>query len=88
VPKGSNAVGFRNARADALIEQLRLTLDRGARTELLRAFHRIVNEEQPYTFVYVPKIPYCHRNTIKNVTYAKERPSADFQLWWSEQADG
>jgi len=88
VPKGSNRVGFRNAQADKLIEQLRVTLDRRARTELLRAFHRIVHEEQPYTFVYTPKIAYCHRNTIKGVTFAKERPVADFQLWWSEQADG
>ena len=88
VPKGSNRVGFRNPQADQLIEQLRVTLDRAKRTELLRAFHRIVHEEQPYTFMYTPKIPYCHKNTIKGVTFAKERPVADFQLWWSEQADG
>ena len=88
VPKGSNRVGFRNPKADALIEELRNTLDRSKRVELLQAFHRIVHEEQPYTFLYVPKIPFCHRNTIKGVTYAKERPLADFQPWWSEQADG
>lgn len=88
VPKGSNRVGFRNAQADQLIEQLRVTLDRAKRTELLRALHRIVHEEQPYTFIYVPKIPYCHRNTVKGITFAKERPVADFQPWWSEQADG
>jgi len=88
VPKGSNRVGFRNARADALIEQLRVTLDRAKRVELLQAFHRILHEEQPYTFVYVPKIPYCHRNTLKGIIYAKERPLPDFQAWWSEQADG
>ena len=88
VPKGSNRVGFRNAQADALIEQLRVTLEPAKRTELYRAIHRIINEEQPYTFLYVPKIPYCHRNTIKGVIYAKERPLPDLQTWWSEQADG
>lgn len=88
VPKGSNRVGFRNAKADELIERLRVTLEPAERTELYRAIHRIVHEEQPYTFVNVPKIPYCHRDTIKGVVYAKERPLPDLQPWWSEQADG
>lgn len=86
--KGSNRVGFRNAKADAIIEQLRVTLDLGKRTELLHAFHRIVHEEQPYTFLFIPKVPYCHRNTIQNVIFAKERPQADVQPWWSAQAEG
>jgi peptide/nickel transport system substrate-binding protein len=86
--KGSNRVGFRNKQADALIEELRVTLDPAKRTELLRAFHRIVHEEQPYTFMFVPKVPYCHRNTLQNTIYAKERPLADFMVWWSTQADG
>jgi ABC-type transport system substrate-binding protein len=88
VPKGSNRVGFRNAKADAIIEELRVTLDFGRRTELLRMFHRIVHEEQPYTFLLIPKIPFCYRNTIQNLIYAKERPLPDIQPWWSAQADG
>ena len=88
VPKGSNRVGFRNLEADALIEELRVTLDPAKRTTLLRAFHRIVHQEQPYSFMFVPKIPYCHRNTVHNVIYAKERPPADIQPWWSDRAGG
>ena len=88
VPKGSNRVGFRNAKADAIIEELRVTLEAEKRTELLRAFHRIVHEEQPYTFMHIPKVPYCYRNTLRNVVYAKDRPQADLRMWWSEQADG
>jgi peptide/nickel transport system substrate-binding protein len=87
-PKGSNRVGFRNKKADALIEELRVTLDPAKRTELMRAFHRVLHEEQPYTFMFIPKIPFCHRNTIQNAVYAKERPLQDFQVWWSTQADG
>jgi peptide/nickel transport system substrate-binding protein len=88
VPKGSNRVGFRNKKADAIIEELRSTLDSSKRTELLRAFHRIVHDEQPYTFIFTPKIPYCYRGTVKNVIYAKERPQADIMPWWSTQAGG
>jgi len=88
VPKGSNRVGFRNPRADAVIDELRVTLDPAKRTELLRAFHRIVHEEQPYTFVYIPKIAYCHRRGLEGVVYSKVRPIPDFQPWWSTRVDG
>jgi peptide/nickel transport system substrate-binding protein len=88
VPKGSNRVGFRNKQADAIIEELRVTLDLGKRTELLRAFNRILYEEQPYSFMFQQKVPYCHRNTIQNVIYAKERPLNDIMPWWSAQAEG
>jgi peptide/nickel transport system substrate-binding protein len=87
-PSGSNRVGFRNKRADAVIEELRVTLDPAKRIELLRAFHRILHEEQPYTFMFIPKIPFCHRNTLRNTIYSKERPLQDFEPWWSTQADG
>lgn len=50
--RGSNYVGFRNAEADSLIEEARKTLDEGKRNELYHRFHRILHEEQPYTFVY------------------------------------
>ncbi|MGA2324542.1 MAG: peptide-binding protein [Sedimentisphaerales bacterium] len=50
--RGSNYVGFRNAEADALIEQARQTLDPDKRNALYHQFHRILHEEQPYTFIY------------------------------------
>jgi peptide/nickel transport system substrate-binding protein len=50
--RGSNYVGFKNAEADALIEQARQTLDPDKRNALYHKFHRILHEEQPYTFIY------------------------------------
>jgi peptide/nickel transport system substrate-binding protein len=50
--KGSNYIGFNNPKADALIEQARQTLDPDKRNELYHQFHRILHEEQPYTFIY------------------------------------
>jgi len=52
IAKGSNYVGFNNPEADRLIEQARQTLDRDKRNALYHKFHRILHEEQPYTFVY------------------------------------
>jgi peptide/nickel transport system substrate-binding protein len=50
--RGSNYVGFNNPQADAIIEEARRTLDENKRNELYHQFHRIIHEEQPYTFVY------------------------------------
>ena len=88
VPKGSNRVGFRNKKADALIEELRATLDKAKRIELFRELHRIVHTEQPYSFVFTAKFPYCYKSTLQNVMFAKDRPIEDTRPWWSSQADG
>ena len=50
--RGSNYVGFNNPQADAIIEEARQTLDKDKRNILYNKFHRILHEEQPYTFIY------------------------------------
>jgi peptide/nickel transport system substrate-binding protein len=50
--RGSNYVGFNNAEADRLMEEARKTLDEEKRDELYHRFHRIIHQEQPYTFIY------------------------------------
>jgi peptide/nickel transport system substrate-binding protein len=49
---GSNYVGFNVPEADRIIEEARRTLDDNQRNELFHQFHRILHEEQPYTFIY------------------------------------
>lgn len=88
IPKGSNRIGFRNKKGDALIDELRVTLDPEKRTEMLREFHRILHEEQPYSFAFVPKAPFCHRRGLENVIYAKDRPTAKLLPWWSTRVEG
>ncbi len=88
IPKGSNRVAFRNAKADKLIEELRVTLDLDKRTELFRGLHRILHEEQPYSFVYIPKFADCYRKGLENVVYSKVRPIANIMPWWSTRTDG
>lgn len=50
--KGSNFVGFENAKADKLIEEVRTEFDPKKRAKLLHEFQRILHEEQPYTFLF------------------------------------
>lgn len=51
--RGSNYVGFNNPQADTIIEQARKTLDDAERNKLYHRLHRILHEEQPYTFLFV-----------------------------------
>jgi len=69
----SNAVGFSNREADAIIEQLQFEYDNEKRTSLYHRFHRIIHEEQPYTFLYTPKTTLLYRELIKNVFIPAER---------------
>jgi peptide/nickel transport system substrate-binding protein len=83
IPKGSNRVGFRNKEADGYMEKLRETFEPEERKKLYRALHRTIYAEQPYTFFYRRKRPYCWRTTVQGVTFAKDRPPDDFLPWYS-----
>lgn len=50
--KGSNHVSFDNRESDALIEAARVEFDRDKRNELYHKFHRLLHDEQPYTFLF------------------------------------
>ncbi|MEM7577106.1 MAG: ABC transporter substrate-binding protein [Planctomycetota bacterium] len=49
---GDNFMSYVNPELDVLIDQARMTLDGDARMELWRAAHRIIYDEQPYTFLF------------------------------------
>lgn len=50
----SNHVGFKSEEADRIIEAARREFDLDRRIALYRQFHRLVHEEQPYTFLVSP----------------------------------
>ena len=50
--RGSNYVGFNNKETDAIIEEARRTIDDVKRNKLYYRLHRILHEEQPYTFLF------------------------------------
>jgi peptide/nickel transport system substrate-binding protein len=53
---GQNYGGWKNGEADALLEQIRLTVDDEARHALERKLHRLVHDEQPYTFLSMREV--------------------------------
>ena len=52
VKGSSNHLGFKNKKADELIEKLRVCFDFEKRVKLCHEFHRLLHEEQPYTFLF------------------------------------
>ncbi len=81
-PTGSNRVGFRNAEADAIIEEARRTFDPAARSALFHRFHEIVYEEQPYTFWFSGLEIGAWRDSVENVGFSPLRPFASNRSWY------
>jgi peptide/nickel transport system substrate-binding protein len=81
VPKGSNRVGFRNKEADRVIEALRNEFDMEKRKALAHEFHRLVGEEQPYSFFFFKKAVICHWNEVKDVKVSKMYPTINMFPW-------
>jgi ABC-type transport system substrate-binding protein len=52
-PEQLNFVGYNNPKADELILRIRQEYDRERQRELTRELHRVIAEDQPYTFLFV-----------------------------------
>ena len=49
---GQNFVGYVNTDLDAIVDEARVTVDHDARTAMWHEVHRILHEDQPYTFLF------------------------------------
>jgi peptide/nickel transport system substrate-binding protein len=90
----SNAIGFANPEIDTLIEQLNYEYDKNQRITLYHHFHRIIHEEEPYTFLYTPKVRLLYREHVQNLFIPRERqdlipgadiPEPNLQTIWLKQ---
>ncbi len=64
---GSNFVGFKNPRADILIEEARKEFSRSKRIKKYEEFSRILHKEQPYTFLFARKSTVAVHKRFHNV---------------------
>jgi len=67
IPESSNHIGFKNKEADALIKDIRSCFDTKKRIELCHKFHRLLHEEQPYTFLFSPYSLMAQSRRYKNL---------------------
>lgn len=82
--RGSNMISFKHARVDALLEEYRRTFDPQQRITLYREFQQILNQEQPYTFLFIQKSILAVDRRMQNVVLypAGPRPLE----WWVPKA--
>jgi peptide/nickel transport system substrate-binding protein len=71
---GSNYIGYRNPEADKLIEDARPILDDQARSVLYRKLHRILYDDQPYTWLYV--------NAELSLVHKRIKGARETLAWW------
>lgn len=64
---GDNAISYSNAELDKAIEVARTTADESQRNPLWQKCHRILHEDQPYTFLFTRKSLVFVDERIKNV---------------------
>ncbi|MBE7559147.1 hypothetical protein HS125_09440 [bacterium] len=64
---GFNFGGYASPRADRMMEAARQELDKEQRTRLFRQLHRILWEEQPYTFLIGHNWRWVLNKRVKNV---------------------
>ena len=85
-PKSSNFVSFRNKEADKIIETMEFEFDMEKRYDLSKQFHRIIYDEQPYTFLFRSKVAYFWTPQLQNAeTVGKVRPYLNLRSWYLRQ---
>ena len=80
--RGSNTISFNNPQADSLIEMIRVTLDEKKRNRIHQTFHRLLDAEQPYTFLWTPREFGAYHKRFRNVKWYRLRPGYDLAEWY------
>ena len=70
-PNGQNFVFYSNPEVDRLIEQGRIEFEQGKRTEIYRELHRILAQDQPYTWSIQVSTKWAVSKRIRNVQQAE-----------------
>ncbi len=84
-PESSNSIGYSNPEVDRLIEELRVTMDENKQSELYKQIHRIIYDEQPYTFLFRDKATSGHHARLQNINFYKIRPAIDTREWYATE---
>lgn len=82
VPRGGNISGWRNAKADQLLEQFREEFDEKRRAELFHEFNHVFDQEQPHTLLVHGKVGVLVNKRFEEI---KVRPTGlQYFDWWTK----
>ena len=66
-PAGMNHAFYRNPRADALMDEIAATFDRGKAKALYAELQRVIADDQPFTFLHTVSVAWGVRDRVGNV---------------------
>ena len=81
LPESSNAIGYSNPELDKLIDTLRTTMDPSKQKALYHQIHKIIYDDQPYTFLFMEKRTAGRHARLDNINFYKIRPCVDSREW-------
>lgn len=82
--KGDNFVSYKNPRVDELVLAMRREFDPVKRWEMGREVHRIINEDQPYCFLFnFQELYFLHRNLQGIKLYPSSYPHNFSEWYWA-----
>ena len=82
-----NFVGYKNEEVDSLLVEARRIFDQEKRAELYHRIQRLIYEDQPYMFLYVPENLVCLHNRFRGIVPAPAGISYNFIDWWVPKAE-
>ena len=77
-PTGMNHAFYRNPKADALMDEIAATFDRGRAKELYAVLQRVIAEDQPCSFLHTVSVAWGVRERIGSV---KSSPIGLWLFW-------
>jgi peptide/nickel transport system substrate-binding protein len=84
LPESSNSGGYKNPEVDKLIDQLRITMNEQDQIKIYHELHRLIFEDQPYTFLYLDNGMMGVDSRVQNLKfYSLLRPHMDAREWYS-----
>lgn len=81
-PDELNLISYKNPRVDALLEAGRRTFDEARRKAIYGEFQRIMAEEQPVVFLYVPDALPVVSSRVRGIEPAPAGISYNFRQWY------
>jgi peptide/nickel transport system substrate-binding protein len=82
---GFNWVDYVNPRVDEIIDKARVMGDFKAAKPLWVEMQRIVEKEQPYTFVAEPRLLNAYHKKIRGILSASVGPYLNVEEWWIDE---
>ena len=90
IADSANSVGYRNPRVDELFDRARRTFDPAERQRCYRQIHRLIYEDQPFTFVSVSPSLWAFNQHLHGVTFGPRGACTWYpgpRNWWVKRGE-